>query len=170
LPFGGYAVMNQKSAAPEVTFREPQRTENQLCLRGKVVMVNSLATSCVSCARNAGDETYNKFKGQGWLCGGSHEVRPAQLRDQLHRKRASCRLLWRSTAAAISPRRSDDVQPTTYVIDKDGKHQEVCGEPDFVAALHVLLAKAQLRVERVERRKGGAPSPYAFPPQVASRV
>jgi len=147
LAIGGYAVMNQKPAAPEVTFVSltGQKISSQ-SLRGKVVMVNFWATSCVSCVREmpAMVDTYNKFKGQGLeFVAVAMKYDPPNYVINFTETRKLPFIVALDSGGDIA-KAFDDVSltPTTYVIDKDGKIiKKYVGEPDF-SALHVLLAKA----------------------------
>ena len=147
LAIGGYAAMNQKPAAPEVTFVSltGQKISSQ-SLRGKVVMVNFWATSCVSCVREmpAMVDTYNKFKGQGLeFVAVAMKYDPPNYVINFTETRKLPFIVALDSGGDIA-KAFDDVSltPTTYVIDKDGKIiKKYVGEPDF-AALHVLLAKA----------------------------
>ena len=147
LAIGGYAAMNQKPAAPEVTFVSltGQKISSQ-SLRGKVVMVNFWATSCVSCVREmpAMVDTYNKFKGQGLeFVAVAMKYDPPNYVINFTETRKLPFIVALDSGGDIA-KAFDDVSltPTTYVIDKDGKIiKKYVGEPDF-SALHVLLAKA----------------------------
>ena len=147
LAIGGYVAMNQKPAAPEVTFVSltGQKISSQ-SLRGKVVMVNFWATSCASCVREmpAMVDTYNKFKGQGLEFGAvAMKYGPPNYVINFTETRKLPFIVALDSGGDIA-KAFDEVSltPTTYVIDKDGKIiKKYVGEPDF-AALHVLLQKA----------------------------
>lgn len=147
LAIGGYVAMNQKPAAPEVTFVSltGQKISSQ-SLRGKVVMVNFWATSCVSCVREmpAMVDTYNKFKGQGLeFVAVAMKYDPPNYVINFTETRKLPFIVALDSGGDIAKAFNDvSLTPTTFVIDKDGKIiKKYVGEPDF-AALHVLLAKA----------------------------
>ena len=147
LAIGGYAAMNQKPAAPEVTFVSltGQKISSQ-SLRGKVVMVNFWATSCVSCVREmpAMVDTYNKFKGQGLeFVAVAMKYDPPNYVINFTETRKLPFIVALDSGGDIAKAFNDvSLTPTTFVIDKDGKIiKKYVGEPDFTA-LHVLLAKA----------------------------
>ena len=64
----GYMSVSKKDAIPEVTFTNLQGKKiTSQDLRGKVVMINFWATSCVTCVKEMPEmvETYNKYKDSG---------------------------------------------------------------------------------------------------------
>ena len=68
LGFAAYTSLTSAPAAPQVTFTGIKGERiTPADLRGKVVMVNFWATSCVTCVAEMPEmvDTYNKFKGQG---------------------------------------------------------------------------------------------------------
>ncbi len=147
LAIGGYVAMSQKPAAPNVTYVSltGQKITSE-SLRGKVVMVNFWATSCVSCVREmpAMVDTYNKFKGQGLeFVAVAMKYDPANYVINFTETRQLPFIVALDSGGDIA-KAFDEVSltPTTYVIDKQGKIiKKYVGEPDF-AALHVLLQQA----------------------------
>ena len=146
LAVGGYVWMNVRPAAPEVTFISlaGQKISTQ-SLRGKVVMVNFWATSCVTCVKEMPQmvETYNKFKGQGLeFVAVAMKYDPPNYVVNFVETRKLPFIVALDSGGDIA-KAFDDVTltPTTYLISKDGKVlKRYVGEPDF-AALHVLLQK-----------------------------
>ena len=86
----GYAAFMQRARRrPDVTFisLKGEKISTQ-SLRGKVVMVNFWATSCVTCVKEMPQmvETYNKFKGQGLeFVAVAMQYDPPNYVHQLHR-------------------------------------------------------------------------------------
>ena len=146
LALGSYVWMNVRPAAPEVTFISlaGQKISTQ-SLRGKVVIVNFWATSCVTCVKEMPQmiETYNKFKGQGLeFVAVAMKYDPPNYVVNFVETRKLPFIVALDSGGDIA-KAFDDVTltPTTYLISKDGKVlKRYVGEPDF-AALHVLLQK-----------------------------
>jgi peroxiredoxin len=147
LALGGYLSMNQQQSAPDVTFISlaGQKISTQ-SLRGKVVMVNFWATSCVTCVKEMPQmvETYNKFKGQGLeFVAVAMKYDPPNYVVNFTETRKLPFIVALDSGGDIAKAFNDvTLTPTTYVIGKDGKVlKRYVGEPDF-AALHLLLQKA----------------------------
>jgi peroxiredoxin len=147
LAIGGYVAVNQKPAAPQVTFIDLKGQKiSSDSLRGKVVMVNFWATSCVTCVKEMPEmvETYNKFHGQGLeFVAVAMKYDPPNYVINFTETRKLPFIVALDSGGDIA-KAFDDVTmtPTTYVIDKDGKVlKKYVGMPDF-AALHALLGKA----------------------------
>ena len=146
LAVGGYVWMNARPAAPDVTFISltGQKISTQ-SLRGKVVMVNFWATSCVTCVKEMPQmvETYNKFKGQGLeFVAVAMKYDPPNYVVNFVETRKLPFIVALDSGGDIAKAFNDvTLTPTTYVISKDGKVlKRYVGEPDF-SALHVLLQK-----------------------------
>ncbi len=147
IAIGGYFLAGDKPLAPQVTFISltGQKISSQ-SLRGKVVMVNFWATSCVSCVREMPQmvDTYNKFKGQGmeFVAVAMKYDRPDYVIN--FTKTRQLPFIVAIDSGGDIAKSFNDVQmtPTTFVIDKNGVIiKRYVGEPDF-AALHVLLQEA----------------------------
>lgn len=142
----GYASFNSATPAPNVTFisiaGDKISTES---LRGKVVMVNFWATSCVTCVKEMPQmvETYNKYKGQGLeFVAVAMQYDPPNYVLNFSETRRLPFTVAIDSAGDIAKQFGDvSLTPTTFVIDKNGKIiKQYVGEPDF-AALHKLLEK-----------------------------
>ena len=147
LALGGYFVMNRQEMAPPVTFisltGEKISTES---LRGRVVMVNFWATSCVSCVREMPQmvETYNKFKGQGleFVAVAMKYDPPNYVINFTETRKLPFKVALDSGGDIAKAFNEVQLTPTTFVIDKNGRIiKRYVGEPDF-NALHVLLKDA----------------------------
>jgi peroxiredoxin len=147
LAIGGYLSMNQQPAAPEVTFIDLKGNKvSTQSLRGKVVMVNFWATSCVTCVKEMPQmvDTYNKFKGQGleFVAVAMKYDPPNYVINFTETRKLPFTVALDSGGDIAKAFNEVTLTPTTFVIDKDGKIiKRYVGEPDF-AALHVLLQQA----------------------------
>lgn len=142
----GYTAFTSSKPAPNVTFIsiKGEKVSTQ-ALRGKVVMVNFWATSCVTCVKEMPQmvETYNKFKGQGLeFIAVAMQYDPPNYVLNFTETRQLPFTVALDSAGDIARQFGDvTLTPTTFVIGKDGKIlKQYVGEPDF-AALHLLLQK-----------------------------
>jgi peroxiredoxin len=143
----GYFALYAKTPAPNVGFTEI--TGKQISmedLRGKVVMVNFWATSCVTCIKEMPEfvRTYNKYNGKGldFIAVAMDYDPPNYVLNYAKTRELPFRVAL-DTKGDIA-RAFGDVKltPTTFVIDKRGNVlKRYLGEPDF-AELHQLLEKA----------------------------
>lgn len=143
----GYAALAKGEKAPDVTFisiaGDKISTAN---LRGKVVMVNFWATSCVSCVREmpAMVDTYNKFKGQGLeFIAVAMQYDPPNYVLNFTETRKLPFIVALDSGGDLARSFGDvTLTPTTFVIAKDGTIlKRYVGEPDF-SEVHALLRKA----------------------------
>lgn len=147
LAVGATLSMNQRASVPDVTFISlAGQKVSTPSLRGKVVIVNFWATSCVTCVKEMPQmiETYNKFKGQGLeFVAVAMKYDPPNYVVNFTETRKLPFIVALDSGGDIA-KAFDDVTltPTTYVIDKNGKVlKRYVGEPDF-PALHKLLQQA----------------------------
>ena len=149
LALGGirYATLATSTPAPQVTFISIQgekiSTEK---LRGKVVMVNFWATSCVTCIKEmpAMVETYNKFKGQGreFVAVAMSYDPPNYVVNYTETRKLPFKVAVDSGGDIARAFGDVTLTPTTFVIDKDGQIiKRYVGEPEWTS-LHALLQKA----------------------------
>jgi len=146
-----YAAFVRSKAAPDVSFStidgKPLSTAG---LRGKVVLVNFWATSCVTCVNEMPKlvETYRKHRARGF-----ETVAVAMRYDPPNYVLAYAERAALPFKVALDPRgeaaqRFGDVAltPTTFVIDRQGRIvKRYVGEPDFReldALLEEKLAEA----------------------------
>lgn len=143
----GTISFSSKDVAPKVTYTaldgQKYTTDS---LRGKVVMVNFWATSCVTCIKEMPQmaQTYDKYKGQGlefFAVAMSYDP-PNYVLNYAQTRNLPFKVAL-DTSGEIAKAFGDvKLTPTTYVIDKDGKIiKRYVGEPGF-AELHQLLEKA----------------------------
>src|SRR5262245_56219476 len=115
-------------------------------LRGKVVLVNFWATSCVSCVQEMPKmvETYKKFAPRGYemVAVAMSYDHPNQV-AAFAQSRALPFKVALDTSGAIAKSFGDiRVTPTTFVLDRKGRVlKQYLGEPDW-AEFHALLDKA----------------------------
>ncbi len=147
IALGSYFFMSRQELAPQVTFiaLNGQKISSE-SLRGKVVMVNFWATSCVSCVREMPQmvETYNKFKGQGleFVAVAMKYDPPNYVINFTETRKLPFTVALDSGGDIAKAFNDVQLTPTTYVIDKQGRIlKRYVGEPDF-AKLHVLLKDA----------------------------
>lgn len=142
----GYASFNHTPPAPDVTFisiaGDKISTES---LRGKVVMVNFWATSCVTCVKEMPQmvETYNKYKAQGLeFVAVAMQYDPPNYVLNFSETRQLPFTVAIDSAGDIARQFGDvTLTPTTFVIDKQGRIiKRYVGEPSF-PELHQLIEK-----------------------------
>lgn len=146
LALGAFASLNRSVAAPDVTFitLAGEKVTSQ-SLRGKVVMVNFWATSCVTCVKEMPQmvDTYNKFKGQGleFIAIAMKYDPPNYVLNFTETRKLPFKVALDSGGDIAKSFGDVTLTPTTFLIDQDGKIiKRYVGEPDF-DALHVLLQK-----------------------------
>ena len=142
----GYTAFYSATPAPNVTFisiaGDKISTES---LRGKVVMVNFWATSCVTCVKEMPQmvETYEKYKKQGLeFVAVAMQYDPPNYVLNFTETRKLPMVVAIDSAGDIARQFSDvSLTPTTFVIDKEGRIiKRYVGEPDF-QELHKLVEK-----------------------------
>ena len=137
----GYASFNTSTAAPDVTFISIAGDKiSTQSLRGKVVMVNFWATSCVTCVKEMPQmvETYEKYKGQGLeFVAVAMSYDPPNYVLNFTETRKLPFTVAIDSAGDIARQFGDvTLTPTTFLIDKNGKIiKRYVGEPEF-PALH----------------------------------
>ena len=140
----GYTSFN--TAAPDVTFISITGDKiSTQSMRGKVVMVNFWATSCVTCVKEMPQmvETYEKYKGQGLeFVAVAMQYDPPNYVLNFAETRKLPFIVAIDAAGDIAKQFGDvTLTPTTFLIDKNGKIiKRYVGEPEF-PALHKLIEK-----------------------------
>lgn len=142
----GYFSFAAKERAPDVTFTNlnGEKITSQ-SLRGKVVLVNFWATSCVTCIKEMPQlvDTYNKYKGQGLeLVAVAMNYDPPNYVLNYAQTRSLPFQVALDTQGELAKSFGDvKLTPTTFLIDKQGNIiKRYVGEPEF-EALHRLLEK-----------------------------
>ena len=142
----GYASYSSSTPAPDVTFIGIDGEKiSTASLRGKVVMVNFWATSCVTCVKEmpAMVETYNKFKGQGleFVAVAMQYDPPNYVLNFTETRKLPFKVAIDSAGDIARQFGDVSLTPTTFVIDKQGRIiKRYVGEPDF-SQLQALLQK-----------------------------
>lgn len=143
---GGWFAFAQQPPAPAVSYTRLDGSQAQLSdLRGKVVLVNFWATSCVSCVKEMPQiaATHEKYSASGYdtLAVAMSYDRPEYVVNFAETRRLPFQVaIDRSGEIA---KRFGDVQltPTSVLINKRGEIvKRYVGQPDF-AALHRLVEK-----------------------------
>jgi peroxiredoxin len=144
MALAGYLAFFRTTRAPEVTFSTLQGERlSTASLRGKVVLVNFWATSCVTCVKEMPKlvETHSKYHARGF-----ETLAVAMSYDPPNYVLAYTERNALPFKVALDPqgeiaKRFGNVRftPTTFVIDKRGNIvKQYLGEPDF-GELHALL-------------------------------
>lgn len=112
-------------------------------LKGKVVLVNFWATSCVTCMAEMPRivETYNKFKAQGFetVAVAMDYDPPNFVLNYAQQKQLPFKVALDADGSVARGFGNIRLTPTTFIIDKKGRIiKQFLGEPDFVQ-LHALL-------------------------------
>jgi peroxiredoxin len=143
----GYFSLSNRQTAPDVTFTSLTGEKVSMqSLRGKVVMVNFWATSCVTCVKEMPDmvDTYNKYKDKGldFVAVAMSYDPPNYVLNYAQTRSLPFKVALDSQGELAKSFGDVQLTPTTFVIDKNGNViKRYLGEPDF-AALHQLLEKA----------------------------
>jgi peroxiredoxin len=142
-----YLTFATRVKAPEVTFITLDGHKlSTSSLRGKVVMVNFWATSCVTCVKEMPQmvETYNKFKGNGleFVAVAMKYDPPNYVLNFTQTRQLPFKVALDSSGEIAKSFGDVALTPTTFVIGKDGAIlKRYVGEPEF-GELHLLLEKA----------------------------
>ena len=141
------AVFMQRAPAPEVRFAtlsgENLATSD---LRGKVLLVNFWATSCVTCLREMPRmvETYKKFAPRGYemiAVAMSHD-HPNQVAHFAQSRALPFKVALDGDGAIARGFGDIRVTPTTFLIDRQGRIlKRYVGEPEW-SEFHSLVEKA----------------------------
>lgn len=141
------AAFLQRSTAPEVSFAtlsgEKLVTSD---LRGKVVLVNFWATSCVTCVKEMPRmvETYKRFAPRGYemIAVAMSYDHPNQVAEFAKSRNLPFKVAVDGTGEIARGFGDIRVTPTTFLIDKQGRIlKQYLGEPDW-AEFHALVDKA----------------------------
>jgi peroxiredoxin len=140
-------LLLQRSAAPQVSFAtlsgEKLATSD---LRGKVLLVNFWATSCVVCVKEMPRmvETYKKFAPRGYemIAVAMSYDHPNQVADFALRRALPFKVAVDGSGEIARGFGNVRVTPTTFLIDKQGRIvKQYLGEPDW-GEFHALVEKA----------------------------
>jgi len=114
-------------------------------LRGKVVLVNFWATSCVSCVKEMPQivATHQRFKARGFetLAVAMSYDPPAYVANFAQTRQLPFGVVIDNTGAIARAFNDTTITPTSFLLDKQGRIvKRYVGEPDF-AELHGLVDK-----------------------------
>lgn len=143
----GYLSVSSKEAIPDVTFVNLQGKKiTSQDLRGKVVMINFWATSCVTCVKEMPEmiETFKKYNAQGleFVAVAMAYDPPNYVLNFVETRKLPFTVALDTQGELARSFGDIKLTPTTLVVDKDGHIiKKYVGEPDFTA-LHKLLEKA----------------------------
>jgi peroxiredoxin len=141
------AAWMRPAAAPQVRFAtlsgEALATSD---LRGKVVLVNFWATSCVVCVREMPRmvETYKKFAPRGYemIAVAMSYDHPNQVADFVQRRALPFKVALDGSGEVARGFGDIRVTPTSFLIDRRGRVvKRYLGEPDW-GEFHALVEKA----------------------------
>ena len=142
-----YFSLSARQAAPSVTYTglDGQKFSTE-SLKGKVVMVNFWATSCVTCVKEMPQmvQTYNKYKDQGleFIAVAMSYDPPNYVLNYAQTRNLPFKVALDTQGELAKSFGDVKLTPTTYVIDKEGNIiKRYVGEPEF-SQLHKLLEKA----------------------------
>lgn len=137
---------SQRDPAPDFSFTLLDGTKGSTReLRGKVVLLNFWATSCVSCVKEMPQlvDTHRKFRDRGFetLAVAMSYDPPAYVANFAQTRALPFGVVIDNTGAIAAGFGNVKLTPTTFLIDKRGAIvKRYVGEPDF-AALHALVEK-----------------------------
>lgn len=143
----GMAALVQRAPAPEVSFAtlsgERLATSD---LRGKVVLVNFWATSCVSCLKEMPRmvETYKKFAPRGYemIAVAMSYDHPNQVAQFTRSRALPFKVAVDADGAIARGFGSIRVTPTSFLIDRRGRIlMQFVGEPEW-SELHSAVEAA----------------------------
>lgn len=144
LAVAGYFALPQRVKAPEFRFLtlsgEAISTSQ---LRGKVVLVNFWATSCVACVHEMPRiaETHRRYRDQGFetIAVAMSYDPPNHVLNYAGKNRLPFRIAHDRNGELAAQFGAVRFTPTTFIIDRRGNiAKRYVGEPDF-ARLHELL-------------------------------
>ncbi|MGH8710577.1 MAG: TlpA disulfide reductase family protein [Burkholderiales bacterium] len=140
-------ALTQQSPAPQVTFTSLKGEKISMeSLRGKVVLVNFWATSCIRCIREMPQmiDTHRKYNTQGLeTIAVAMSYDPPNYVVNYTEKNALPFKVALDVQGNIAQAFGDvKFTPTTFIIDKRGKIiKRILGEPDFAQLYDLLEVK-----------------------------
>jgi peroxiredoxin len=140
------AGCSTQQSAPETRFvlLDGSQTSTQ-ALKGKVVLVNFWATSCISCVAEMPQliETHRKYHARGYetMAVAMSYDPPAYVVNFSQSRQLPFMVAIDNTGAVAKAWGEVKITPTTYLVNKRGQIvKQYVGEPDF-AAMHQLIEK-----------------------------
>lgn len=133
-------------AAPESTFvlLDGSR-QNTADFKGKVMLVNFWATSCVTCIAEMPQivSTYNKYQARGYdtVAVAMRYDPPSYVVNYAETRKLPFKIAIDNTGSVAKAWGDVQLTPTTFLVNKRGEIvKSYVGEPDFTA-LHQLIEK-----------------------------
>ncbi|HWP19864.1 MAG TPA: TlpA disulfide reductase family protein [Burkholderiaceae bacterium] len=142
----GYLALGTRDAAPAVDYVLLDGTRQNLAdLRGKVVLVNFWATSCVTCVKEMPEmvATYDKYRDRGldFVAVAMSYDPPAYVSNFAESRKLPFKVAIDNTGQVAREFGDVKLTPTTFLLNKRGEIvKRYVGEPDF-AQLHQLVEK-----------------------------
>ncbi|WP_395138655.1 TlpA family protein disulfide reductase [Schlegelella aquatica] len=142
----GYLALGTRDAAPAVEYVLLDGTrQNFADLRGKVVLVNFWATSCVTCVKEMPEmvATYQKYRDRGldFVAVAMSYDPPAYVANFTESRKLPFKVAIDNTGQVAREFGDVKLTPTTFVLNRRGEIvKRYVGEPDF-AQLHQLVEK-----------------------------
>jgi thiol-disulfide isomerase/thioredoxin len=142
----GLQACTNAQAAPESTFVLLDGSKKTTAdFKGKVVLVNFWATSCVTCVAEMPKliSTHQKYAAQGFdtLAVAMSYDPPSYVVNYTETRRLPFKVVIDNTGEVAKAWGDVKLTPTTYLVNKRGEIvKQYVGEPDF-AALHLLIEK-----------------------------
>lgn len=139
-----YYSLFSRTPAPDVRFSEITGRQTAMQdLRGKVVLVNFWATSCVTCIEEMPEmvRTYNKYQERGldFIAVAMNYDPPNYVLNYAQTRQLPFRVALDTKGEVAKAFGDVRLTPTTFLIDKQGNIvKRYVGEPDF-AELHRLV-------------------------------
>jgi peroxiredoxin len=136
----------RRETAPDVAYTLLDGSKSALqAQRGKVVLVNFWATSCVTCVKEMPNlvATHEKFKARGYetLAVAMSYDPPAFVANFAQSRKLPFGVVIDNTGVIADKFGDVRLTPTSFLLDKKGAIvKRYVGEPDFVA-LHALIEK-----------------------------
>ncbi|MCW7539114.1 TlpA family protein disulfide reductase [Aquabacterium sp. A7-Y] len=146
LGVAGWMAVGQRETAPAVDYVLLDGSRHNIAdLKGKVVLVNFWATSCVTCVKEMPQmvETYQKYRDRGldFVAVAMSYDTPAYVSHFAQSRQLPFKVSIDSSGEIARQFGDVKLTPTTYLLDKRGEVvKRYLGEPDF-AALHQLVEK-----------------------------
>lgn len=141
---GVYLAVGNAPMAPDVAYTRLDGTTGRTAeLKGKVVLVNFWATSCVTCIKEMPDivATHRKFVGPSFdtLAVAMSYDPPAYVANYAESRKLPFTVVIDNLGTMAKAFGDVKLTPTTVLINKRGEIvKRYLGEPDFVA-LHALI-------------------------------
>lgn len=141
---GSLAGCSSSEPAPPASYLLLDGTRTSTAdFKGKVMLVNFWATTCVSCVKEMPDlaATYTKFKDRGFetLAVAMSYDPPAYVANFAQTRQLPFKVALDNTGAVAKAWGDIKLTPTTFIVNRQGQIvKRYVGEPDF-AALHQLL-------------------------------